>query len=73
MIQVADACGGLPLGKTEELFQPLVQRDEDRTGYGLGLAIARQAVEAHKGTLTVHDVPGTGCVFSIALPPATPS
>jgi len=73
VIQVVDACGGLPLGKTEELFKPFVQRDEDRSGYGLGLAIARQAVEAHKGTLTVHDVPGTGCVFSIALPPAGPS
>jgi len=67
-IDVADACGGLPPGKTEELFAPLVQRGEDRSGFGLGLAIARQAVEAQGGTIGVRDVPGNGCVFTIDLP-----
>jgi signal transduction histidine kinase len=73
VLEVADACGGLPPGKAEELFQPFVQRGEDRTGFGLGLAIARQAVEAHHGSLTVRDVPGKGCVFSITLPLGAPS
>jgi signal transduction histidine kinase len=67
-LEVADACGGLPPGKIDDLFAPLVQRGEDRTGFGLGLAIARQAVEAHGGTIQVRDVPGTGCVFRIELP-----
>jgi signal transduction histidine kinase len=34
---------------------------------GLGLSIARQSVEAFGGTLTVRDLPGTGCVFTINL------
>ena len=67
-IEVADACGGLPPGKVDDLFAPLVQRGENRTGFGLGLAIARQAVEAQGGTIKVRDVPGDGCVFSIELP-----
>jgi signal transduction histidine kinase len=67
-LEVADGCGGLPPGKVDELFAPLVQRGEDRTGFGLGLAIARQAIEAHGGTIQVRDVPGTGCVFRIELP-----
>jgi signal transduction histidine kinase len=66
-IDVADACGGLPPGKVEELFNPRVQRGEDRSGFGLGLAIARQAVEAHGGAIRVRDVPGDGCVFTIEL------
>jgi len=71
-IEVADACGGLPPGKVEDLFSPLVQRGENRSGFGLGLAIARQAVEAQGGVIKVRDVPGDGCVFSIQLPqPAT--
>jgi signal transduction histidine kinase len=72
-IEVADACGGLPPGKKEDLFAPLVQRGEDRTGFGLGLAIARQAVEAHGGRIDVRDIPGAGCVFRIELPNSPPS
>jgi signal transduction histidine kinase len=67
-IEVMDGCGGLPPGKAEELFAPLVQRGEDRTGFGLGLGIALQAAEAHNGTIKVHDVPGTGCKFIVDLP-----
>jgi signal transduction histidine kinase len=67
-IDVADACGGLPPGKVEELFAPLVQRGENRSGYGLGLSIAMHAIQAHGGTIEVRDIPGTGCVFSIRLP-----
>jgi len=67
-IEVADACGGLPPGKVDDLFAPLVQRGENRSGFGLGLAIARQAIEAQGGIIKVRDVPGDGCVFSIELP-----
>jgi signal transduction histidine kinase len=67
-IDVVDGCGGLPPGKAEELFAPLVQRADDRTGFGLGLAIAMQSATAHNGTVKVRDVPGNGCVFTIDLP-----
>jgi signal transduction histidine kinase len=67
-IDVADTCGGLPPGKIEDLFRPTVQRNENRSGFGLGLSIARQAVEAHGGHIDVRDLPGTGCVFSVRLP-----
>lgn len=67
-IEVADQCGGLPRGWTEELFQPFTQRSGDRSGVGLGLSISRRAVHAIGGTMEVRDVPGTGCVFAIDLP-----
>jgi signal transduction histidine kinase len=65
---VKDHCGGLPSGDAERLFLPFTQNGEDRTGLGLGLSIARRSVEANNGVLSVRDVPGTGCVFTIALP-----
>ena len=71
MIEVTDGCGGLPPGKVEELFTPLVQRGENRTGFGLGLAIALQAAEAHNGTIKVRDIPQQGCTFTIDLPSTT--
>ncbi len=37
-------------------------------GTGLGLAVVRQIVEAHKGTLTYQSVPGQGTTFTLTLP-----
>ncbi len=68
LIDVEDKCGGLPQGEAETMFHPFKQGDEDRTGLGLGLAISRRSVEANKGKLTVRDMPGEGCVFTINLP-----
>jgi signal transduction histidine kinase len=67
-IEVSDHCGGLPEGSAEGMFAPFCQHNADRSGLGLGLSIARQSVEADSGTLTVRDVPGVGCVFSILMP-----
>jgi len=71
VIQVEDECGGLPAGNVELLFQPFHQHGNDRTGLGLGLSISRRGVEANGGTLGVRDLPGTGCIFTIDLPPAS--
>jgi len=68
LINVKDQCGGLPPGSAEKMFTPFTQHSDDRTGMGLGLSIARKSVEADGGTLSVRDVPGTGCVFTIDLP-----
>lgn len=67
-IEVRDHCGGLPAGSVERIFSPFTQRGSDRSGLGLGLSIARQSVELDGGTLTVLDLPGSGCVFTISLP-----
>ncbi|HUP29424.1 MAG TPA: sensor histidine kinase [Usitatibacter sp.] len=68
LIEVSDNCGGLPAGSQERMFLPFSQGSPDRSGLGLGLAISRRNVEAQGGTLRVRDVPGTGCIFTIALP-----
>jgi signal transduction histidine kinase len=68
LITVSDHCGGLPSGVAETMFLPFQQRGTDRSGLGLGLSIARDSIERDGGTLMVDDVPGTGCVFTIAMP-----
>lgn len=70
-IDVGDHCGGLRQGDAERLFISFSQRGDDRTGVGLGLSIARQNVEADDGTLSVRNMPGTGCLFSINMPKRT--
>jgi signal transduction histidine kinase len=68
LFEVKDHCGGLPPGRAENLLRPFVQGSNDRSGLGLGLEICRRSVEAHHGTISVRDLPGIGCVFTIALP-----
>ena len=46
LIEVEDRCGGLPAGDPDELFRPFEQRNANRTGLGLGLAISQQLVQA---------------------------
>jgi signal transduction histidine kinase len=67
-IQVQDECGGLEPEKAERLFEAFLQANRDRRGYGLGLAIAKQAVEAHGGCIVVHNLHGQGCRFVVDLP-----
>ncbi|KWT78955.1 MULTISPECIES: sensor histidine kinase [unclassified Variovorax] len=71
LFDVKDQCGGLPPGAASRIFQPFVQVGDNKSGLGLGLSIARRNVVADGGSLTVRDVPGTGCVFTIKLPRRT--
>ncbi len=76
LIDVEDACGGLPAGDAEGMCVPFTQRSMDKSGIGLGLSSCRRNVEANDGTLRVRDMPGIGCVFTVDLPrhslPAAP-
>jgi signal transduction histidine kinase len=67
LIDVKDHCGGLGQGVAETMFLPFSQSGQNRSGLGLGLTIAKQSVEASQGTLTVSDLPGDGCVFTVSL------
>lgn len=72
-IEVSDACGGLPPGKAEALFEPFERANATVPGLGLGLTIALNAVRVHSGQLLVRDLPGEGCVFMIVLPRSAPA
>lgn len=68
LIDIVDHCGGLPPGAPEKMFLPFAQSGENKSGLGLGLTICLRCVEANNGVLSVRDVPGSGCVFTIDLP-----
>jgi len=67
-IEVEDGCGGIPPGALEQLFMPFVRRNTTEAGFGLGLAIAKQAIDAHGGTIQVRNFLGKGCMFVVELP-----
>jgi signal transduction histidine kinase len=68
LIEVADNCGGLHPGDAEKMFLPVPHSSKEKSALGLGLSICRRSVEANGGVLSVRNMPGTGCVFTIELP-----
>ncbi len=72
LIEVEDACGGLPPGQADLLVQPFTQQGPDRTGLGLGLSICVKAVKAIGGELRIENLPREGCIFTIDLPKQPP-
>lgn len=70
VLSVTDGCGGIPADDLPRVFDTGWRGTHARTppaGAGLGLAIVRGIVEAHRGRAAVHNVPG-GCRFEVTLP-----
>ncbi|MEV7422599.1 MULTISPECIES: sensor histidine kinase [unclassified Streptomyces] len=70
VLSVTDGCGGIPEEELPRVFDTGWRGTDARTppaGAGLGLAIVRGIVEAHRGRATVHNIPG-GCRFEVTLP-----
>lgn len=66
---VTDDGVGFAPDQTDLLFERFV-RGSHGTGrrYGLGLALVREVVDAHRGTVTAHGTPAGGATFRVTLP-----
>ncbi|WP_296749088.1 two-component system sensor histidine kinase KdpD [Thiobacillus sp.] len=73
-ITVADNGPGLPPGREDSLFEKFTRGHDESAvaGVGLGLAIVRAIVEAHKGTVRGENRPQGGARFVITLPVGEP-
>jgi signal transduction histidine kinase len=69
-VEVVDSGPGIPDDVAVKLFEPFVTGKPE--GVGLGLAVARQIVEAHGGRLTWSRAGGETC-FRVELPPGRPA
>ena len=67
-IAVADSGPGIPPEQLPFLFRRFYQASGLRSGFGLGLAIARETVLAHGGQIEVVSNPGEGAKFIVTLP-----
>ena len=67
-VSVADSGPGIPAEHHQEIFEDFVRVDRNTTGMGLGLAIAKRLIQAHRGKIWVESEPTTGSKFTFLLP-----
>jgi signal transduction histidine kinase len=74
-VTVRDTGVGIPDEELPRIFERFYRADKARPrgGAGLGLAIARQIVEAHGGTMEVRSTPGKGSTFILQIPQNGPN
>jgi two-component system sensor histidine kinase KdpD len=74
LASISDNGPGLPRGQEEAIFEKFTrgEKESSTAGVGLGLAICRAIVEAHKGRIWAENVAGGGARFSFTLPLGTP-
>jgi signal transduction histidine kinase len=74
VIEVRDTGPGIPTAHRDRIFDRFYRVDASRSreegGVGLGLAIARWAIEANGGQIELANDGEPGSVFRVILPPA---
>jgi len=72
VLAITDSGPGISADHSEKIFDRFYRVDSVRAignkGAGLGLSIARWAVQAHKGQIDVTTAHTGGCTFSVRLP-----
>jgi DNA-binding response OmpR family regulator len=75
VIEVEDTGPGIAAEHQERIFERFYQADDSsrraHEGTGIGLALAKELVELHGGTLAVRSAEGEGSTFTVRLPLAT--
>jgi signal transduction histidine kinase len=67
-VAVSDTGPGIAAEHHQEIFEDFVRVDRSSSGMGLGLAIAKRLVQAHRGKIWVDSEPRRGCTFTFLLP-----
>jgi signal transduction histidine kinase len=67
-VSVTDSGKGIPAEHHQEIFEDFVRVDRNTSGMGLGLAIAKRLIQAHRGKIWVESEPQGGSTFRFLLP-----
>ncbi|HEY2547629.1 MAG TPA: PAS domain-containing sensor histidine kinase [Candidatus Acidoferrum sp.] len=67
-VSVADSGPGIAAEHHQEIFEDFVRVDRNTSGMGLGLAIAKRLIQAHRGKIWVESEPKVGSRFTFLLP-----
>jgi signal transduction histidine kinase len=67
-VSVTDSGGGIAPEHHQEIFEDFMRVDKNTSGMGLGLAIAKRLIQAHRGKIWVESETQGGSTFAFLLP-----
>ena len=67
-VSVTDSGTGIAPEHHQEIFEDFMRVDKNTSGMGLGLAIAKRLIQAHRGKIWVESVAHGGSTFAFLLP-----
>jgi two-component system clock-associated histidine kinase SasA len=69
-VSICDNGPGIPEDKQDQVFEDhfRLKRDQEQTGYGIGLSLCRNIIRAHYGQIWVDSLRGQGSCFHFTLP-----
>jgi signal transduction histidine kinase len=67
-VSVTDSGAGIAAEHHQEIFEDFVRVDRNTSGMGLGLAIAKRLIQAHRGKIWVENAAPSGSKFAFLLP-----
>ena len=68
ILEIKNSGKGLTTEEANNIFQRFYQTSEDNIGSGIGLALVKELVELHKGTIVVDSQPNLSTIFTVRLP-----
>jgi signal transduction histidine kinase len=76
VLTVDDEGPGIPLDRRETIMEPFVRLESSRNrssgGAGLGLSVARNLIEAHRGSIDISTAPSGGARLTVRIPAFSP-
>jgi len=75
-VSFQDFGAGIPQEEQEKVFEPFYRVDKSRAkdtgGYGLGLSLCREIMQAHGGEISLESEPGKGTKVLLKFPKVNP-
>ncbi len=66
-VSIRDSGSGIDVGELDMIFENFYQTDEAKSGSGMGLAIAKNIIDLHNGSIGVESRKGEGSLFNVTL------
>jgi len=67
-MEISNTCSGIPKDRINKIFDKFERLDLTKEGTGIGLAITKDIIDMHQGSIWVENNQNRGCTFTVLIP-----